>query len=345
MLAGQAMASPTLRPREAPPADFAAAQYIDSAGCAFVRRDGGWLPRLDGDSQLICGFPPSLPVAESAQSSPPNPMAEAEAALAQVMAEGLRAGDLTGVDPDPAQMRHAPPLPPTTRPADPVATELAATIAAQPVLGHPVAAARIGAGSDLCSLLGVDASRSATGLRNDPSQGLCPGQALPGLVPIGAGAEAAQGSHKIAGSQPDPAYTADHPPAHQPTAAAPAATPKATTKQAAAKPTPKPANPAPLKAARTASVPAPARPATAGERPEMVMAGRYILIGRYKDEAEADAALRQAYAMGLRTLRSRREATAEGGRLILAGPFTDDTQLHRSLDRLRTGGFPKATLR
>lgn len=47
-------------PAEPPPAGFAGAQYVDSAGCVF-RRDGagGWQARLTRDGQPLCGYAPT----------------------------------------------------------------------------------------------------------------------------------------------------------------------------------------------------------------------------------------------------------------------------------------------
>ena len=51
-------------PAEWPPASYAATQYVDSKGCAFIRaRAGGtvtWVPRLTRSHRPLCGFAPSL---------------------------------------------------------------------------------------------------------------------------------------------------------------------------------------------------------------------------------------------------------------------------------------------
>ncbi len=52
-------------PAEIPPVSFAARQYVDSTGCAFVRSLNTdaplWTPRLARDGTVLCGFKPSLP--------------------------------------------------------------------------------------------------------------------------------------------------------------------------------------------------------------------------------------------------------------------------------------------
>lgn len=51
-------------PAEFPPASFKGKQYIDSRGCVYVRAgiDGNvtWVPRVNRQRQLLCGFRPSL---------------------------------------------------------------------------------------------------------------------------------------------------------------------------------------------------------------------------------------------------------------------------------------------
>ncbi|TQS73778.1 SPOR domain-containing protein [Rhodobacteraceae bacterium] len=62
--AAQAVGAQTAGPAEEPPAGFGARQYVDSAGCVFVRRadDGnGWVARRGRDGAPICGYSPSLP--------------------------------------------------------------------------------------------------------------------------------------------------------------------------------------------------------------------------------------------------------------------------------------------
>ncbi len=50
-------------PAELPPADFAGRQYVDSAGCVFVRAEvngtTAWAPRLNRDRTPLCGYQPS----------------------------------------------------------------------------------------------------------------------------------------------------------------------------------------------------------------------------------------------------------------------------------------------
>ena len=71
--------SSSMVPAEIPPVGFTGAEYVDSAGCAFVRaRIGGatkWLPRLSHDRVLVCGLEPSLvpPKSETVEALQPVP--------------------------------------------------------------------------------------------------------------------------------------------------------------------------------------------------------------------------------------------------------------------------------
>lgn len=51
-------------PAEFPPASYSSNQYIDSAGCAFLRAGlsgtVSWVPRVNRDRSQLCGFQPSL---------------------------------------------------------------------------------------------------------------------------------------------------------------------------------------------------------------------------------------------------------------------------------------------
>jgi len=66
-------------PSEFPPSGFAGTQYVDSTGCVFVRAGANgqitWIPRVDRNRNLVCGFAPSVPPAstvrvESARGKP-----------------------------------------------------------------------------------------------------------------------------------------------------------------------------------------------------------------------------------------------------------------------------------
>lgn len=63
-------------PAEIPPASYSATQYIDSAGCAFIRVGMAgateWVPRVGRDRRQICGQTPSLGASAGASVAAPG---------------------------------------------------------------------------------------------------------------------------------------------------------------------------------------------------------------------------------------------------------------------------------
>ena len=81
-------------PREAPPSDFRGGQFVDSAGCVFVRAGLSgrttWVPRIGANRQQLCGRPPSFaaqaPIAMAEQAPAVRQQPAAPVALAPPVA-------------------------------------------------------------------------------------------------------------------------------------------------------------------------------------------------------------------------------------------------------------------
>lgn len=299
-------------PDPLPPGDFPGAQYIDRTGCVFMREGNTWAPRLDKQGAQICGFPPS----QSAQDINPDiPPPSPEEALSEVVAQGLRAGDLVTDQPMTPLADAAP---------DPAQAVLDATVQDQIKMDARLRSAIVGQAPDgLCARLGYRPEAGATPIiGGDVTQGLCPGMTAPDPQPqITAAAAAA----------PLPVAATEH--------AAPASKDRQTRRparkvEAAAKP-----------AAVIARRPvAPKVEGTA--KVEMIPAhARYVEIGAYADAGNAMAALRRLSSLGYRTAQRDQKMGDQPGKAVLAGPFADRQALVTALNRLRANGYPRAMAR
>ena len=321
-------------PEPPPPDDYPGAQYIDRTGCVFMRDGTRWTPRLDGQGQPVCGFPPSKP-AEPDIASGPRP--SVEDILTDTLAEQLRPGDLL-TDKPAEPLQEAPP--------DPAQAALVETLGREAALDRRLRAITAPtAQPGLCARLGY---RPATGADpqsgTDVTQGLCPGMVAD---PGPALAAAAIPPAADAGMAPQPVAEAGAAPKPDPAPVRRDATPSKSAAQPA--PTRSAQQQAPASASRPGSVvarrDAPARPAPS-TTVEMIPAhARYVQIGVYGDEGNALAALRTLSGMGYRTAQ-RGERIGNGtGKAVLAGPFTDRQALVRALTRLRSNGYPRAVAR
>lgn len=66
-------------PAERPPERFSGLQYVDSAGCVFMRAGRGdavtWVPRVTRAGEPLCGYAPTL-LADAAPSTQPAPVVQ-----------------------------------------------------------------------------------------------------------------------------------------------------------------------------------------------------------------------------------------------------------------------------
>jgi hypothetical protein len=69
-------AAPGTEPQELPPADFNGNQYVDSAGCVFLRAglagQTTWVPRVNRDRQPVCGYEPTFAGTSSSPDRAPD---------------------------------------------------------------------------------------------------------------------------------------------------------------------------------------------------------------------------------------------------------------------------------
>lgn len=317
----------TVGPLEQPPDDFTGAQYIDTAGCVYLRQGPVWAPRLDRDGSVICGYPPSLPGLAANKAETPD---AAALRLAITLAEGLQDGDVLADPPD--LLRRAPAEVP--RPVSGPLARLDASVRAVPAMRAAAAQQSQPGQMPLCDLLGY--RTGGVGAGDARTLGFC-----------GGGDSDLQPKSRAGGPPPEmvgPAPVAPANSARAETPAAKAAIP-AMKREAAGH-----GRTASGKATGTVAakpVPAaPVKPAQAASMVEMIPAGaRYVLIGRYPLPAEAEATMRRLAALGYPVARSRSPGTGAGGRLVMAGPFADRQALVAALNRLREQGYTRAVAR
>ena len=128
-------------PAEQPPAGFQGEQYVDSRGCIFVRVDvngrTNWIPRLTRNRQQICGQPPSdvaaaieEPVVEAPAA--PQTAAAAPAAPAPRRTQAPVAAPRRAEKPMPVTVVAAPKPQPQPKPV-PVAAPVVRKVDGKPV--------------------------------------------------------------------------------------------------------------------------------------------------------------------------------------------------------------------
>lgn len=354
-------------PAEPPPPDFTAAQFIDSAGCVFVRTPQGWRARIARDGSTICGYPSTFSARRAGpdtleplfreREEPRARMIErvlSEAIVPNLETDELAApsgGDETATEPPtaaatPEPSLTQPPEPPTaqaltgkspepaaSRPADPLG--IAAAVSQTPMpAGH---------GSErnerLCQLIGAK-PQPDPGIGGSSALGFC-------------GSENVLAS-KVASLGPDMAVTLAEPdmaargPA-EPSAERPAASD--TARRGADRMVPAERKAKPRSNARRAARPnkaaAPDRisVASAGKAANSAMlippGARYVQVGAFKDVGNAGRAAQRLAGLGLPVVRSGQGGT----QLVMIGPLPGREAIVRTLDRVRRAGFRDAYAR
>lgn len=311
--------SPALRPAETPPPDFTAGQYIDSAGCVFVRTDGGWHGRVDRDGVAVCGYPPTLSARRTGPESEPAlfPRPELPAAarierdLTQAIIPNLQAAELTGPEgkagKTPAEaVANSAALPVVAdQPrgeltSDPL--QIGAVIAQAPALSRQMAGP--GRTDRLCALIG--ASQPAP---DGASLGLC-----------GSAATLASLSH-ISPGRKGGAATARTASATKSDLAHPGA------KRQEAK--------AVARGSRTDRVAASGKAASPDDVRMVPPGARFVQIGSFRDAGQAQATAGKLARLGVPVARAK-DGRAE---LILVGPLKGREAIVRMIERLRHAGY------
>lgn len=310
-------------PKEPPPAGFTGNQYVDSAGCVFIRAgvDGQttWVPRISRDRKLVCGYQPTVAPgtlqaaagATSTDAAEPEAAAEPAAAEPEAVPEVV-AETAPAVAPAPATASAVPPRTAAKRVAaiQPKAAAPAGKGPVRLVRNGPIAPAatlclgRIAAAQRYLLSDGRRVTRCAEGAQDEPVAYLN-GLRVPGLE-VAAGAPSAaetrralrahRGAYRVVWQSGETAVG--------PAAAAP--------------------EPAPEPAAGT---------------------GRYVQVGVFAEPANAAAAIARLKALGLPVAGSTGRMGGRAVKAILAGPFASPADLGAALAAARRAGYADAYIR
>lgn len=330
-VASSAQTSPTLRPAEEPPSDFAGSQYIDSHGCVFTRDGKLWAARVGRDGVPVCGYPPTPVGTVIRPQLPPalEGMGRIEAELIHAITANLAPGDLV-TDPRPS-------APASDRRAQgaqgaqdhstaSVVTHIEGALAATGAIRIAIAGTTA-PGRRLCESLGLDPSASDRAALGGATAGLCspplPQTPLLRIAEAEAGAAAAVAALAGAeGASVRTGVTADRD-----------------------KPLPHKDRAVPVKP-KAAPVAAATSRTTIRQRPPVAHDGQSSAAmipaqARYLELAGVgggtDAALARLHALGLPASRARIAGSAVP--IVLAGPFHSRQSIVSAYDQLIRAGF------
>lgn len=308
-------------PKELPPSGFTGNQYVDSAGCVFIRAGVSgrttWVPRVNRDRKTVCGYEPTVAPGsvQAAAAVTPTDAAEAEA------------------DPSAAAPQTAPETAPAAASAPAPASAMKSPVVTRPVAqAKPRAAAPARKGpvrlvrnepvaprATLCleridaaqRYLLSDGRRVTQCTEEAPAEpvGYLNGLGVPGLrvapgAPSGAETRRAlradRGAYRVVWQSGETAVA--------PAAAAP--------------------EPAAETAAETAAGP-----------------GGYVQVGVFAEPANAAAAIVRLRALGLPVASSTGRMGGHAVKAILAGPFASPADLGAALATTRRAGYADAYIR
>lgn len=305
--------SDALRPVETPPPDFAAGQYIDSAGCVFVQTDRGWRGRVARDGTPICGYPPTLSARRTGPDSvtalfpePEAPATRLTRELTAAIIPHLQPGELADVEP----AGHAAlDMPPPRAAGDQDPLHIGAMTRGAPELSRQIAGA--GRTDRLCALIGASRPETGAGL------GLC------GAKPI----------ELALSSQPGTAPGTTVPFDESAGKTGSAHVPKAG--KAAKEDTPR------KKIAATAST-RPEKPVSPAQGKRLDDArlippgARFVQVGAFRNVRQAHRTAQGLAGMGLPVVRGKGKGDSQ---LIMVGPLDGREAIVRMIEKLRRAGY------
>lgn len=330
-------------PAEFPPASYQGKQYIDSRGCVYIRAgiDGNvtWVPRVTRKRQLVCGFQPTLSPAKRAQG--PQPTATQPAPVIAITPHGSEeqpvetAPTASAVQPKPKPRRVAiaSPKGSTVKPPAPQARENTRVVRRHIYQARqsnnnfkvPNGYRRVWADDRL------NPHRAERTLR--PS-------VLTQRVKPPAGYRDVWDDDRL-NTQRARATDAGN----------------ARTDQLWTRTLPRTLIKQPVRA-KTVTIPSQAKraksplwePQTAktvtrvSTRSATAIAPRYIRVAVFQSEDQASATAQALARDGLPMRLGRVQRKGQTLRVVLAGPFTDQSRADAALSKLRAAGFPKAKL-
>ncbi|OYX40899.1 MAG: hypothetical protein B7Z02_17610 [Rhodobacterales bacterium 32-67-9] len=304
-------------PKELPPPAYGGNQYVDSAGCVFIRAGVGgqttWVPRVSRDRKLVCGYEPTFPPG----------LLEGVAALKVPSTEAAPAAPETTTEAPAAEVAAAPAPAPVPAPAP------AKAATKQPARVKAVPAPQRASSSSVRLVDAGTVSKGATYClaRIDKAQRylLSDGRRV---TQCGEAGEAAPVAYL--NSLGVPGLTVDE-------GAATAAETQRARRVAQGEYHVVWSN-GPI--AATVAKPA---PAASGQVP--AGAGRYVQVGVFADPANADRAIARLKALGLPVASAMSKKGGKPIKAVLAGPFANADDLQAALVAARQSGYRDAFAR